>query len=299
MAHPQTIQIFLPSGDPQGIRVAAITTRIVQVIEVPRARLDEFLKMPEATYVGLYVLFGEDDETGESRTYIGQTGNFGVRLKQHNEKKEFWNRALIALSLTRSLTVTHAHFLEWLAISRATEAQRFGLENGTAGSKPHTPAPMEAECLEVFETVGVLLTTLGYPLFEPLIRQSLAAEGKTSNRPDGIDLFLHGDGVEGRGRYTEEGLVVLANSLGKAECSPSFEKFGSEAKRRRLIEAGSLLREGARLRVVKDMLFSSPSAAAAALFGRSSNGWVEWKDASGRTLSDVMGRNKPTEGAEG
>lgn len=35
-AHPQTIQIFLPSGDPQGIRVAEITTRIVRVIEVPR-----------------------------------------------------------------------------------------------------------------------------------------------------------------------------------------------------------------------------------------------------------------------
>ena len=29
---PKTIQIFLPGGDPRGIRVAEITTRIVQVI---------------------------------------------------------------------------------------------------------------------------------------------------------------------------------------------------------------------------------------------------------------------------
>ncbi len=35
-ATPKTIQIFLPGGDPRGIRVAEITT-IVQVIEVPRA----------------------------------------------------------------------------------------------------------------------------------------------------------------------------------------------------------------------------------------------------------------------
>ena len=34
-ATPKTIQIFLPGGDPQGIRIAEITTRIVQVIEVP------------------------------------------------------------------------------------------------------------------------------------------------------------------------------------------------------------------------------------------------------------------------
>jgi hypothetical protein len=30
---PKTIQIFQPSGEPHGIRIAEITTRIVQVIE--------------------------------------------------------------------------------------------------------------------------------------------------------------------------------------------------------------------------------------------------------------------------
>ena len=45
---PKTIQIFLPSGDPRGIRIAEITTRIVQVIEVSRSLLQEFLEMPES-----------------------------------------------------------------------------------------------------------------------------------------------------------------------------------------------------------------------------------------------------------
>jgi len=54
MSHPQTIQIFLPAGDPQGIRIAEITTRIVRVIEVPRSLLGEFFKMPEAEQVGVY-----------------------------------------------------------------------------------------------------------------------------------------------------------------------------------------------------------------------------------------------------
>jgi hypothetical protein len=31
---PKTIQIVLPSGEPPGIRIAEITTRIVQAIEV-------------------------------------------------------------------------------------------------------------------------------------------------------------------------------------------------------------------------------------------------------------------------
>ncbi len=34
---PRTIQIFLPSGDPSGIRIAEQTTSIIRVIEVPRS----------------------------------------------------------------------------------------------------------------------------------------------------------------------------------------------------------------------------------------------------------------------
>ncbi len=32
--------------------------------------------------------------------------------------------------------------LEWLAIERAQQAGRYQLENGNAGSKPHTPGPL-------------------------------------------------------------------------------------------------------------------------------------------------------------
>ena len=60
-AAPKTIQIFLPSGDPRGIRIAEITTRIVQAIEIPRSLLHDFLKMPESEKVGLYYLIGDSN----------------------------------------------------------------------------------------------------------------------------------------------------------------------------------------------------------------------------------------------
>ncbi len=37
----------------------------------------------------------------------------------------------------------------------------------------------------------------------------------------------------------------------------------------------------------QDFLFSSPSTAAAVVLGRSANGWIEWKDDHGQTLSNV------------
>jgi len=66
---PKTIQIFLPGGDPRGLRVAEITTRIVQVIEVPRTRLDEFSRMPESAQVGVYFLASSAESVGDFRLW--------------------------------------------------------------------------------------------------------------------------------------------------------------------------------------------------------------------------------------
>ncbi len=140
----KTIQIFLPGGDPLGIRVAEITTRIVQVIEVPRSLLPVFLKMPESEQVSLYFLVGESEDGSEHRVYVGQTGDLRARLVAHNKEKDFWERALVLISKTNSLTQTHALFLEWHCLQASRKAARFTDENGNGGSKPHTPAPLEA-----------------------------------------------------------------------------------------------------------------------------------------------------------
>lgn len=151
-ARPRTIQIYLPKGEPRGLRLAELTTSIVRVIEVPRTLLDQFLEMPEAEQVGVYCLINDDEDQDQPAIYIGQTGSAGKRLLEHHKQKEFWNRALVVVSLTNSLTQTHALYLEWLGIKRANEAGRYKVENGNAGSKPHTPAPLEADCLDIFDT---------------------------------------------------------------------------------------------------------------------------------------------------
>jgi len=52
---PQTIQFFLPEGEPRGIRIAEITTRIVQAVLVPRTKLIEAAKRDELNNVGVYL----------------------------------------------------------------------------------------------------------------------------------------------------------------------------------------------------------------------------------------------------
>ena len=277
MTRPQTIQIFLPSGDPQGIRIAEITTRIVRVIEVPRSLVAEFLKMPEAQQVGVYYLVGPAEEGEGDVLYVGQSGNVGMRLVQHNqdENKDFWNRALVAVSLTNNLTQTHALFLEWLGIRDAKAAGRYALDNGNAGARPHTPAPLEADCQEIQDTVRVLLATLGYPVFEAI--------GQSAAQKSTETFFCRRNGADGRGIYTTEGFVVLRGSTG-----PGDSVSAPIARtRERLMESGVLELNEGRVVVKRDYAFGSPSGAAAALLGRNANGWVEWKNAAGQTLHDV------------
>jgi len=280
MSTPKTIQIYLPGGDPHGIRVAEITTRIVQVIEVPRILLQDFLKMPEGSQVALYFLFGESEDGAGQRVYLGQTGDLRARLAKHNKEKGFWERALVLISRTNSLTGTHGLFLEWYCLQAARKAGRYADENGNSGSKPHTPTPLESECLEIFETGQTLLSTLGYPIFDPV-----AKTGPATRRQE--LFFCKGREANGRGLYTPEGFVVLEGSTGRKDNVPSYIGSGGHRRRLQLITSGVMREDGDSVVFTKDHLFSSPSMAAQALMGRTANGWIEWKTREGKTLDAV------------
>lgn len=283
---PKTIQIFLPGGDPRGIRIAEITTRIVQAIEVPRALLEKFLKMPESGQVSLYFLFGESDNGETHSVYIGQTGDLRERLVAHNKAKDFWQRALVLISRTNSLTQTHALFLEWMCLQEAKGAGRYQTENANNGIKPHTPAPLEADCLEIYDTGRTLLATLGYPVFEPLAQQ-VGANGD-------VELFFcKRAGTDAKGEYTSDGFVVLKGSKGKATVNKSMENHSFAKLRADLISQGKIQLEGGAAVFQEDVLFNSPSGASAVVCGAASNGWREWKNNKGQTLDEV--KRNPTE----
>lgn len=282
---PQTIQIYLPAGDPRGMRVAEITTRIVRVIEVPRSQLADFVRTPEAQQVGVYFLMGELSEGGLPRAYIGQSGNVGNRLVQHNQSKDFWNRALVVISLTNSMTQTHALFLEWFAIAEAAKAGRYSLENGNTGSQPYTPAPLQADCHEIHETAATLLATLGQPIFEPLTSHAVSG---TDGKSKAADLFYcRGPNAEAVGEYTSEGFVVYKNSTARIEIVASIKGTSQERFRNQLVTDGVLSLSGDHYVFARDHLFASPSTAAIAVLGRSANGWLEWKTEQGQTLDAV------------
>ena len=58
--------------------------------------------------------------------------------------------------------------------------------------------------------------------------------------------------------------------------------------RKALLSQGLLEDDGVVYSLVQDYIFSSPSTASGVLLGRSSNGRIDWKEESGRTLKKIQ-----------
>jgi hypothetical protein len=287
---PKTIQIYLPNGNAQGLRIAEITSRTVQATQIPRKKLQAAADREEVRRVGVYFLFGDvGDDATKPPVYVGEAENCFQRLQNHHEQKDFWTTAVTVTSKTRSFTKAHARRLEYDCIRKAREAQRFQLQNTQSPSEPHIPEPMLAELRDNFGTIQTLLSTLGFPILDPL-----ASGGQANGENDQANstplLYCRGNGVEATGEYTEDGLVVHEGSEARRETAPSV---GEAVVRRRenLRQEGVLEPEGraekGALVFRQDHAFNSPSGAAGVILGRSSNGWREWVDTQGRTLDQI------------
>lgn len=278
MAHPQTIQIFLPDGNPRGIKIAEITNRTIKAILFPRNQFEAILQRPELANVGFYFLFGVADN-GHEMAYIGEAEDCAERLKQHQRNKDFWNYAVVIISQTHAFTKTHVKYLEYVAIKKAGEINRYELDNSAVPNTPHITESMEADAEDCFEIAKVLLSTLGFPLFDSVAREVVASAP--------VDVYkLKGNGVEAEGSLVDDGFVVFKDSRAKATTVPSCHNFLINL-RNELVQNGILVQDGEAYRFTEDYIFSSPSTAGGVILGRSTNGWTKWRNVNGKTLDEM------------
>jgi hypothetical protein len=277
MNRPQTIQIFLPDGSPRSVKIAEITNRVVKAILVPRNKLEYISTRKELNNVGIYFLFGESAEKAKPIVYIGEAEDCLDRLKQHNRTKEFWNYAVVMVSKINAFTKSHAKYLEHIAIEQAKESNRYDTENQTAPSKPFVTESMEADLLDSFDTIKILLSTLGFPVYDKVGKEQVTSKEL---------LFLNGRNVKAEGDLIDDGFVVFKGSQVKKETTPSCHEYLINL-RQKLIQNEILIEKNDNYEFVQDYVFNSPSTAGGVILGRSTNGWTKWKNKDGKTLDEL------------
>lgn len=275
MTYGTTIQIFLPDGNPRSLRMAEITSRTIQAFLIPRAKLDIAEIRSELRQCSVYFLIGASDEDSRPTVYIGEAEDGFARLKQQNKAKDFWVTAVSIVSKTQHLTKTHVKYLEWLCHDEAVKAARYSVDNSNIPTKPFVSEPVEADLHDNFETIKLLISTLGHPIFDKIAKPQKKHI-----------VFCSGKDASANGEYTEDGLIVFSGSKCNLKEVNSAKSYVRNA-RQQLINTGLLKQKGNVYEFTANYIFASPSRAAAVVLAREANGWIEWKYDDGKTLDEV------------
>lgn len=274
----RTITTYLIDGTPQGPRMVYVSNKNCMAIVVPRSKMNEVIIRKELQKYALYILIGETDE-GEPKAYIGETNNFSKRIKDHDQKKGFWSKALVFISQNESqIDKADVLYLEAKAIALALTNKQYVLdENKQNPDLPVLPEHKRDPDDEFFEDIIFLASFIGCNIFE-----------EPSQKQDShtIHLYLTGRGADARAIYNENGLTVLAGSIIAPDNTNSCQ---APERRRKLIAELTEDRDGKR-ELKLNRRFDSPSAASTFCLGRSSNGWTDWHDAKGIPLKSLLNR---------
>lgn len=268
----KTVTTYLVDGDPKGTRYAFISNKICQMFVIPRSNLDYLDKQKKLQKPAFYILIGEDD-MAKPQAYVGETENFKERVKDHDQKKTFWQKALIFVSKDADMTKTDVQYLEYLAVQQAKQTNRYNLqENKQTPKEPNLPEYQKDAMDEFFEDIKFLTSFIGISIFEIAPINQLQV------------FRFKRRGANALGIYDGNGFTVLRGSVLSKDALSSCHTI---QRRESIIKDYSQLNENGNPILTSDISFSSPSTASSICGGCSSNGWVDWKNDKGQTLDEI------------
>lgn len=286
MTSGRSLELFFVDGRPDGMLTAEVFNWTGHVLRIPRTSLVEGLKRPHAAQTGVYVLIGQDDLG--PLAYVGEAENMADRIKQHATQKDWWEQVVIVTTAGDALHKAHVKYLESRLVEIAADAGRIRLENGNTPPRSSLNEAATANMESFVDTLQMVF---------PAIRIDMLQSGKRKDvqpKPDpskSENLIFHFEvpkhNVAASAVLSGDELIVQAGSrmrarwVGDRKHNTHYWKIHDDLVARGLvqIEAGLGI-------LAEDYAFSSPSAAAAVVAGRSANGRISWRLKDGRTYAD-------------
>ncbi|WP_156366614.1 GIY-YIG nuclease family protein [Microbacterium sp. No. 7] len=293
MVNGKQIRVYLVDGTPGGLLTAEIMNWTGHVVAAPRSDIADLLARDEVRRTGVYVLLGDDAESlspSGKAVYVGEGDDIAVRLRQHArpEKaggKDFWDRVVILTSKDANVTKAHARYLEARLIGAATAARRATVVNGTAPVPIHLPEADISDMEYYLSQVHIVLPVLGITEFRPTRAASTAEAslGSANSAAGRTSPTFHFEvpryGISATAQEIDGEFTVLEGSIARANWISTSRHRGYQQQHTTLIADGTLRTEDRGLaRFTQDVVFSSSSAAAAVVAGRSANGRTSWVD---------------------
>ncbi len=280
MSEPQapfgrTIQLFLVDGSSSGLVIASIHGWTGSVLVGNQSTFARLLSRPELDRTGIYILFGPDpqDPLG-TRAYIGEADSVRERIDQSAKQRGFWESAIVITTSDEALNKGHVRYLEARLIELARVSGRVALDNGNdplAERRRLTEAD-RANMESFLASLKVILPVVGIDLLKPrLVLPPIEAAGLS----DAQFEMRHKSGIRALAVEQDGEFVVLAGSQALKDTGYAMQSYAS--LKADLVLKGVLVNKGDGYVFEESYPFKSPSAAAAVVLDRNSNGRQEWK----------------------
>ena len=288
-----TLKVIIHTENPydhQKVRKGKLDC-VMTVLSRRFCEIADLSKIEEMDRPCLYLLVDEG-----RKAYIGQTTSFRVRVKDHLGKKRWWTRAYVFVSGSNQYDQASITYLEYLAIREGLATGSYDLsENGQKPTKPILQEEDSSDYDEIFEEIKFFLNYERCFVFvkpevntkpeEPLQQKVVVPEPAAKKYP--LFFLRHTNHTcVARGYPLNDGtnsFVVLKGS--EISVKESNTKGGSA--RVEMLKYCTL-RDDDKYVLNEDFVFDSPSGAAGACLGRSSNGYDVWKTEAGVTLKSYL-----------
>lgn len=274
---PFSIRIFVPDGDPDGLRMVEKSNWTGIGVVFKRTGYKQVVGRPEFDRTGIYVLVGFSEDSALPTLYIGEGDPVKDRLNQHYSKKDFWDWAVFFVTKDSSLNKAHVKHLESRLLELAKAAKQCKLDNTGSSLQPTLSEAERADMESFLVDMLSIFPLLGLGVFE---------KTETKRKPKNL-MFIEAKGIKASGYEDAKGFVVRDGSQLVKEEVPSIHQYMTTL-RKDFIEQGVIIENSQYLVFTQDQVFSSPSTAAGVILGRTANGRIEWKNKEGTTLKEMQ-----------
>jgi hypothetical protein len=277
----RTIQLFLVDGKPSGLRKATIHGWTGLIFVSGDSTFGDLTSLDYVDRTGIYVLSGPDPERlGTLKVYIGSGNSVAERIKKSALEREFWETAITVTTSDDDLSKGHAEYLEARLIEVTAQAGRVMLSNGTQPetARRRLPEADRANMEQFLANLKIILPVIGLDMLKPQPRAVSQTSTPVNQRTSGEVRFemRHKTGLQAEAVEEDGEFIVLEGS--ESLTGTGYVRASYGELKQKLIDDGVLVaHEEGKLRFARPYSFNSPSAAAATVLDRSSNGRTEWK----------------------
>ncbi len=275
MGKGRSLELYFIDGKPDGMLTAEVFNWTGHVLKIPRGRIFEALKRPEAKFTGVYILLGRN-ENGPL-AYIGETEELAKRMRDHVATKDWWDDAVLITSTANNLHKAHVKYLESRLVERALAARITPLGNGNIPPRSSLSESGVANMEAFLDTLMMVLPAIQVDMFEnkALLVDSENASPQNIDAPE-FELINAKHGISAHAYLSDGEMVVRKGSkVGTGWTGTSKGLDSYVEKRKHLFDSGVIRLDGDSAYYSDDYAFSSPSLAAVMASGRyaTRNAW--------------------------